>query len=181
MIILSSFRFSYGHFPTTEIKADYLFDTFGKPFDIYWIARSARGSCHVRRIIKIFYQMSNFAEGCNSPNLPVQKTVNLYSDNRLPLYFICDVQHLIKTTRNCWSHSFPRSRRRAMWVSTNAWYKCMARQKDHFCVCICSLMIKEYRGRTWQSYIESIENFWCSRTLFRQEKLNMEQIWQDGF
>ena len=34
------------------------------------------------------------------------------------LYFFCDVPHLIKTTRNCWSHSFGHGQTRQLWVSS---------------------------------------------------------------
>ena len=119
--ILSSFRFPYGHFPTTEITADYLFDIVWtairhiESLGLHVVAVTCDGSSTNRK----FYRMHDSAEGFDSPNSPLCKTVNPYSDDRLPLYFICDVPHLIKTTRNCWSHSFPGSKRRAMWVSTN--------------------------------------------------------------
>ena len=35
----------------------------------------------------------------------IHKTKNLYSDTDRPVFFISDVPHLIKTTRNCWSAS----------------------------------------------------------------------------
>ncbi len=42
------------------------------------------------------------------------KTVNRYSQDRF-IYFMCDVPHLIKTTRNCW-YSSTFNGTRCMWV-----------------------------------------------------------------
>ena len=33
------------------------------------------------------------------------KTVNVFSDEKSPLFFFSDVPHLIKTVRNCWPNS----------------------------------------------------------------------------
>ena len=46
----------------------------------------------------------------------VHKTANLFCEDR-DIYFICDVPHLMKTTRNCWSNSFANKHSRALWVS----------------------------------------------------------------
>ena len=49
------------------------------------------------------------------------KTLNPFAveENRY-LYFISDVPHLMKTARNCLSHSFGYGRTRQMWVSISA-------------------------------------------------------------
>ena len=39
-------------------------------------------------------------------SLPSYKTINPFSPEKRPIFFISDVPHLLKTTRNCWSHSF---------------------------------------------------------------------------
>ena len=45
------------------------------------------------------------------------KTLNPYASDGRCVYFISDVPHLImKTTRNCWSHSFANSNTRKSWV-----------------------------------------------------------------
>lgn len=41
---------------------------------------------------------------------------NPYADDNRSLYFIADVPHLLKTTRNCWSNSYGYSRSRKLWV-----------------------------------------------------------------
>jgi len=45
------------------------------------------------------------------------KTINPYSDEPRPLYFISDVPHLMKTTRKFWANCFAHSYSRTLWVS----------------------------------------------------------------
>ena len=44
---------------------------------------------------------------------------NPFTKEDYSLYFIADVPHLLKTTRNCWSNSHGHSRARTLWVSPN--------------------------------------------------------------
>ena len=44
------------------------------------------------------------------------RTVNPYSEDR-HIYFIADVPHLIKTTRNCWARSYRTGSTPNLWVS----------------------------------------------------------------
>lgn len=48
--------------------------------------------------------------------VPGYKTKNRYSNDERYIYFISDVPHLMKTARNCWSHSFAHGSHRPMWV-----------------------------------------------------------------
>ena len=50
----------------------------------------------------------------------VYKTVNVYSQEKRPLFFISDVPHLIKTVRNCWSNSFAHTQTRTLKVGSHA-------------------------------------------------------------
>lgn len=98
------FNFPYAHFPTRK-------GIVGKMlFPIVWeairqleaigfkvISVTADGASPNRK----FFKMNGIGNGLT------YKTHNPYADpdeNR-SLYFISDVPHLIKTTRNCWSHS----------------------------------------------------------------------------
>lgn len=47
---------------------------------------------------------------------PAYKTKNPYTNEDRNIYFISDVPHLMKTTRNCWSHSFAHGGHRPLWV-----------------------------------------------------------------
>ena len=98
-------NFPYAHFPTRKgIVADML-------FPIVWEA--------IRQLEAIGFKVISVTADGASPNRKffrmngsdesglTYKTHNPYADpdeNR-SLYFISDVPHLIKTTRNCWSHS----------------------------------------------------------------------------
>lgn len=53
------------------------------------------------------------------------KTPNPYSSDGRDIYFIPDVPHLIKTTRNCWSNSFGHSNSRTLWVSIMFYKPCI--------------------------------------------------------
>lgn len=48
------------------------------------------------------------------------KTKNPYSEDGKEIFFMSDVPHLMKTTRNCWLNSFGHSQMRALWVSIHA-------------------------------------------------------------
>ena len=48
---------------------------------------------------------------------PCYKTANLYTAENRDLFFFSDVPHLMKTSRNCLSHSFSHGRTRKLWVS----------------------------------------------------------------
>lgn len=72
------------------------------------IALSCDGASTNRR----FFRM----HGTSSSN-PLYKTTNPYSPEKRNLYFISDVPHLMKTVRNCWSHSFAHGGHRPLWVN----------------------------------------------------------------
>ena len=93
--------FPYAHFGTRGVTADFL-------FPIVWEA--------IRMIEGIGGKVISITADGASPNRKffrmhgkgfVYKAFNPYADPRegRPVFFICDPPHLIKTTRNCWSHS----------------------------------------------------------------------------
>ena len=55
----------------------------------------------------------------SATSMPIYKTTNPYCQDKRPIYFISDVPQLIKTIRNCWSHSFSHGNTRKLWVSFN--------------------------------------------------------------
>ena len=58
-----------------------------------------------------FFQMNQSAKKTEK----VHKIRNPYSIDGSYIYFISDVPHLIKTTRNCWANSFGHSYKRAIY------------------------------------------------------------------
>ena len=100
--IFIKLNFPYAHFATDGVTADLL-------FPIVWEA--------VRQIecigLKVIFVTADGA----SPNRKffrmhkssgpaiTYKTRNRYAEDERYLYFFADPPHLVKTTRNCWSHS----------------------------------------------------------------------------
>ena len=73
------------------------------------LAVSADGASTNRKLIRMHSTSGSAYD-------PVYKTINTYSCNQRPLFFISDVPHLMKTVRNNWSHSFSHGCTRKLWV-----------------------------------------------------------------
>lgn len=110
--MFSSLQFPYAHFATQGATADRL-------FPLVWEA--------VQRLEYCGFNVIAFCCDGASPNRAfykmhgnrgdfVYRTPNPFAEDR-NIYFICDVPHLIKTTRNCWSNSFAHKHSRPLWVS----------------------------------------------------------------
>lgn len=113
--LLSDFEYPYAHFSTTGVTADYL-------YPIVWEAVQHLEYCGFNVVAfccdgaspnRKFYNMHRTAAVSKGV---VYKTENPFCIGRA-IYFICDVPHLMKTTRNCWSNSLANSGSRALWVS----------------------------------------------------------------
>jgi hypothetical protein len=111
--MFSKMDFPYAHFATRGISADAL-------FPLVWEAVRRVEFCGLNVIAfccdgaapnRKFYSM----HGDRKSDL-VNKTTNPFCRDR-EIFFICDVPHLIKTTRNCWSNSFSHKYSRGLWVS----------------------------------------------------------------
>ena len=111
--IFFKFDFPLAHFSTEGITADLL-------FPIVWegvasiestglkvIAVTADGASPNRK----FFRMHKTSKG-----QLVYKTKNIYATDSRDIYFFSDPPHLIKTTRNCLSHSSQSSTSRFMKV-----------------------------------------------------------------
>ena len=72
------------------------------------IAITADGASPNRK----FFQMHKKVG--QTPGEVVYKPPNPYSSDKRDIYFMPNVPHLIKTTRNCWSNSFAHSNSRAL-------------------------------------------------------------------
>lgn len=112
--IFSDLEFPYAQFPTNGATADVLFPIVWDGvknleecgFKVMVIA--CDGASSNRKFVKMH---------ARKPGEFVYKTPNPYSDDQREIFFMFDVPHLIKTTRNCWSNSFAHSCTRALWVS----------------------------------------------------------------
>ena len=118
--IFFNMAFSYAHFGTNNTSADML-------FPIMWEAVCQIESIGLKVICitgdgaslnRKFFRMHHSA-GSGTGTGIVYKTHNPYAnpvENRY-LYFVSDLSRLVKTIRNCWSHS-SMSRTRLMTVSS---------------------------------------------------------------
>lgn len=108
-------KFPYAQFATADLSADLL-------YPIVWeVIRSLE--CAGFKVISVtgdkastnrtFFRMNQSKTGRKT----VHKIENPYSKDQRFVYFLSDVPHLIKTTRNCWSNSFGHSFKRALWVN----------------------------------------------------------------
>ena len=115
--IFTRLRFPFAHFPVTNVKGEVL-------FTIIWeaIERLENIGLKVTVIVgdgasvnRKFVRMHAPVSG-SSPYNPVHKIMNPYSDEGRHINFMSDVPHLLKTTRNNWSHSFSHGNTRNLWV-----------------------------------------------------------------
>ena len=100
------------------------------------------------------------------------KTTNFYSKEKRWLYFCSDVPHLIKTTRNCWSHSHEKGKTRSMAVSSHpSLYSFMQYLK-------CSIQINNKRI-TWNHLVTLYKRSQATREpagLYLLKTLKLEHV-----
>ena len=116
-VIFTGFHFPYAHFPTTNIKAEHL-------FNIVWEAIERLEQIGLKVLVitgdgasvnRTLFRMHGDCTKC-TPYKPLYKTPNPYTDEDRPFFFMSDVPHLIKTTRNNWSHSYGHNNTRKLMV-----------------------------------------------------------------
>ena len=97
-------QYPYAHFATRAITAEMLFPIAWEAIrqieaiGLKVIFITADGASANRRFFKMHKGLNDSA--------PIYKTINIYSGpEKRPLFFYSDPPHLMKTTRNCWSHS----------------------------------------------------------------------------
>ena len=101
--IFFKLEFPLAHFGTTGVTADQLFPIVwegvrqveGIGLKVIFI--TADGASPNRKFFKMHHTPGD--------NMPTYKTCNPYSQEERSIFFFSDPPHLIKTTRNCWSHS----------------------------------------------------------------------------
>ena len=106
--------FPMAHFPTNKLTADKLFVIIWEAVErlerlgFKVIAITGDGASINRK----FFKMHS-----GTHTAICYKTVNPYADDSREMFFVSDVPHLVKTTRNCWSHSYGHGYKRKLWVS----------------------------------------------------------------
>ena len=111
--IFSSCKFPYAHFPTDSLTGDQIFPIAWEAVErlerigFKVIAITADGASPNRKFFNM-HAPNNSSDLC-------YKSPNPYTTEDRDIYFFSDVPHLIKTTRNCWSHS-SKNGTRSLWV-----------------------------------------------------------------
>lgn len=109
-------NFPYVQFTTKGITAEYL-------FPLVWTAIHHLGlgfkviavTCDGAKPNRKFFQMHQAAESTIPGTKITYRSVNPFAKEKRFVYFFSDVPHLMKTLRNCWSHSFAHNHTR-LWV-----------------------------------------------------------------
>ena len=113
--VYSNLHFPYAHFATKDLNGAELFHIIWEAIErleqlgFKVIALTGDGASCNRKFFRL--HGDNEDEVC-------YKTLNPYSDETRYIYFISDVPHLMKTVRNCWSHSFGHGCTWKLWVGS---------------------------------------------------------------
>ena len=114
--ICTELKFGLAHFATSGITAAQLMPIFWEAVcilettcNLWVIAATSDGASPNRR----FYRLHSDLDGITDSDV-CYRTVNLFAPHRF-IYFLSDVPHLVKTTRNCLKSSGSGSCTRYMW------------------------------------------------------------------
>lgn len=105
--IFFKLEFPFAHFGTVGVTADQLFPIIWEgirqveSIGLQVIFLTADGASVNRK----FFRMHQNPAEQNNPRIPIYKTINPFAQDQRPIFFVSDPSHLIKTSRNCWSHS----------------------------------------------------------------------------
>ena len=129
-IFKPSFTFPVAQYPTTNLSREKLYPVLWDGIetlelnDIQVYAVSCDGLSANRKFFRISMDPDK------SLKFP-SKTTNPFDQN-CSVYFFCDVPHLLKTTRNCFSNSFAHTNRRHLWVRSCHIIFYLTRPTEHF-------------------------------------------------
>lgn len=129
--ITSNLKFPLASFPTMSITADFLYPIIWKGIRLIETSVASLkvlfitcdGASANRKFFKIHGEVNDF----------IHFTENPYSDDNRRIYFISDVPHLIKTTRNCFCNSYAHKNTRKMWKDGKdiSWLHLLRLFEDH--------------------------------------------------
>lgn len=111
--LFSSLSFPYAQFPCATASADVLHPIAWRCIEhlemigLKVLALVCDGASANRK----FYRMHN-----DGTAQLTYKVKNIYAHQDRPIFFVSDVPHLLKTTRNCWANSYAHSKSRKLWV-----------------------------------------------------------------
>lgn len=111
--LFTSCQFPLAHFPTSSTTGDQLYSVVWEATErmerigLKVVGITADGAGPNRKFIHL-HSPAKQDEVC-------YRTKNPFTKEDRAVYFFCDVPHLMKTTRNCWSHSSVNGTRN-LWV-----------------------------------------------------------------
>ena len=112
--VISRLRFPYAHFSTTGATGAAQFSNIWEAIErlerlgLKVIALTGDGASPNRKVFSLHSSSTN--ELC-------YRVRNPYTQEDRYVHFFSDVPHLMKTTINCWSHSYGHGCTRKLWVS----------------------------------------------------------------
>lgn len=139
-----SFSFPVSQYPTNGLKGE-------KLFPIIWEAIEALelNALHVLSITsdgasanRKFYRLCAEKEACSVP----YKVQNPYRSSE-SIYLFCDVPHLLKTARNCFSNSFSHSKSRRLMVCLGDYVSFLPS-----IIFFLPLLVEEWQGNKLETY-----------------------------
>jgi len=139
-----SFSFPVSQYPTNGLKGE-------KLFPIIWEAIEALelNALHVLSITsdgasanRKFYRLCAEKEACSVP----YKVQNPYRSSE-SIYLFCDVPHLLKTARNCFSNSFSHSKSRRLMVCLGDYVSFLPS-----IIIFLPLLVEEWQGNKLETY-----------------------------
>ena len=110
-------KFPFAQFPTNGVAAYQLYPLISEAIlrlemlGFKVICLTSNGASPNRKLCRIL--QSNRTSTDTVP----YRMENVYTDDDRNIYFMSDVPHLLKTTRNCWANSSAHNRSRHLWVS----------------------------------------------------------------
>ena len=112
----SGFKFSLATFATNKLDALQLHTIIWRAIEILEVAAGLKVlyiSCDGAGQNRKFFEMHRQPE--SDPKEPTNSCANPYADDDRRIYFISDVPHLVKTTRNCFANSKSHKMSRHLW------------------------------------------------------------------
>ena len=112
-----SLKFPFAQFPTNGVAAYQLYPLISEAIlrlemlGFKVICLTSNGASPNRKLCRIL--QSNRTSTDTVP----YRMENVYTDDDRNIYFMSDVPHLLKTTRNCWANSNAHNCSRHLWVS----------------------------------------------------------------
>ena len=139
-----SFSFPVSQYPTNGLKGEKLFPIIWETIEalelnaLHVLSITSDGASANRK----FYRLCAEKEACSVP----YKVQNPYRSSE-SIYLFCDVPHLLKTARNCFSNSFSHSKSRRLMVCLGDYVSFLPS-----IIFFLPLLVEEWQGNKLETY-----------------------------